>query len=231
MRRYYIVRHGQTEYNMRHIVQGWCDSRLSGMGIHQADAAGKLLSAVRFDLVATGGQGRQIETANHVIMQNKQKHMVPFRPYEGLREQYYGYYDGKPEEEYHNELAPLIAEKKDIPVSQAKDLHSVIQEGIITMREMVELEGIVDYTHQAETYEKVKKRCLNAFEQIRRAVPADETNVLLVSSGGLLSVLLYELTGDERGGLCMNHGGVTYLEEEEGIIYIRRYNVNPEELL
>ena len=33
----YLMRHGQTQFNVRRKIQGWCDSPLTKQGIAQAD--------------------------------------------------------------------------------------------------------------------------------------------------------------------------------------------------
>ena len=33
------MRHGQTLFNKRHLIQGWCDSPLTDFGIYQAQVA------------------------------------------------------------------------------------------------------------------------------------------------------------------------------------------------
>lgn len=35
---FYIARHGQTLFNVKHLYQGWCDSPLLEKGIQQAKA-------------------------------------------------------------------------------------------------------------------------------------------------------------------------------------------------
>lgn len=47
--RAYIVRHGQTLFNVKKIIQGWCDSPLTKTGIQQAIEAGKKLENVDFE--------------------------------------------------------------------------------------------------------------------------------------------------------------------------------------
>ena len=37
----YLMRHGQTLFNMQHKIQGWCDAPLTQLGIEQAKIAGK----------------------------------------------------------------------------------------------------------------------------------------------------------------------------------------------
>lgn len=41
----YLLRHGQTLYNLQRLVQGRCDSPLTSTGIQQAKAAGAWLAA------------------------------------------------------------------------------------------------------------------------------------------------------------------------------------------
>ena len=37
----YLMRHGQTLFNLEHKIQGWCDSPLTELGIAQAKIAGR----------------------------------------------------------------------------------------------------------------------------------------------------------------------------------------------
>ena len=37
----YLMRHGQTLFNLQHKIQGWCDSPLTELGIKQAKSCGK----------------------------------------------------------------------------------------------------------------------------------------------------------------------------------------------
>ncbi|CDR82550.1 histidine phosphatase family protein [Lactobacillus delbrueckii subsp. lactis] len=37
----YLMRHGQTLFNLEHKIQGWCDSPLTELGINQAKIAGR----------------------------------------------------------------------------------------------------------------------------------------------------------------------------------------------
>ncbi len=47
----YLMRHGETLFNVQHKIQGWCDSPLTARGIQQAQIAGEYLRAagVTFD--------------------------------------------------------------------------------------------------------------------------------------------------------------------------------------
>lgn len=37
----YLMRHGQTLFNLEHKIQGWCDSPLTELGINQTKIAGR----------------------------------------------------------------------------------------------------------------------------------------------------------------------------------------------
>lgn len=45
MKDLYLVRHGQTLFNLKTIIQGWCDSPLTPLGVEQARRAGAFLRA------------------------------------------------------------------------------------------------------------------------------------------------------------------------------------------
>lgn len=64
LKRLYLVRHGQTEFNLAKLVQGRCDSPLTELGRTQALAAGSWLAnhEVRPDAVGTSPLGRAFAT-------------------------------------------------------------------------------------------------------------------------------------------------------------------------
>ena len=49
MKHLYLMRHGQTLFNVRRKIQGWCDSPLTELGIEQAKAARECLQDITFD--------------------------------------------------------------------------------------------------------------------------------------------------------------------------------------
>lgn len=62
----YIIRHGQTGMNQRHVLQGRSDPALNGAGIAQARRAAAGLSAVSFDRVFSSPLTRAVQTARIV---------------------------------------------------------------------------------------------------------------------------------------------------------------------
>lgn len=65
MKRLYLLRHGQTEFNVKKLVQGRCDSLLTDLGRQQARAAAARLKAhgVVPDKVVSSPLGRAMDTA------------------------------------------------------------------------------------------------------------------------------------------------------------------------
>lgn len=68
MKRLYLLRHGQTEFNVKKLVQGRCDSPLTDLGRQQARVAAAWLKAhdVVPDKVVSSPLGRAMDTAQLV---------------------------------------------------------------------------------------------------------------------------------------------------------------------
>ena len=65
MKQLYLMRHGQTVFNVQKLVQGRCDSPLTDTGIAQAREASAWLASqqVAFDRICTSPLGRAYNTA------------------------------------------------------------------------------------------------------------------------------------------------------------------------
>lgn len=68
MKKLYLLRHGQTEFNVKKLVQGRCDSPLTDLGRKQAGMAAAWLKShdVVPDKVVTSPLGRAMDTAQLV---------------------------------------------------------------------------------------------------------------------------------------------------------------------
>ena len=91
--RAYIVRHGQTLFNVKKIIQGWCDSPLTKTGIQQAIEAGKKLENVDFEWAYSSTSERAVDTMN-LILKNRN---VNTSHRKGLKEINFGMIDGESE--------------------------------------------------------------------------------------------------------------------------------------
>ncbi|MGU3494552.1 2,3-bisphosphoglycerate-dependent phosphoglycerate mutase [Xanthobacteraceae bacterium A53D] len=64
-----LVRHGQSEWNLKNLFTGWRDPDLTEQGVSEARRAGKLLSAegLSFDIAYTSALGRAQRTCKLVL--------------------------------------------------------------------------------------------------------------------------------------------------------------------
>ena len=65
--RIYLVRHGQTLFNLSNRIQGWCDSPLTQLGIQQAQAVGNALQAIDFSKAYCSTSERCVDTMQLII--------------------------------------------------------------------------------------------------------------------------------------------------------------------
>lgn len=103
LKRLYLVRHGQTEFNLAKLVQGRCDSPLTELGRTQALAAGSWLADhdISPDAVGTSPLGRAFATTGLLMSVLTERGLmdqavVP-QVVLGLMERDYGSYERGPQ--------------------------------------------------------------------------------------------------------------------------------------
>lgn len=97
MKRLYLLRHGQTEFNVKKLVQGRCDSPLTDLGRQQARAAAAWLKAhgVVPEKVVSSPLGRAMDTASLVATELLGPDAA-VEPCEGIIERSYGTFEEGP---------------------------------------------------------------------------------------------------------------------------------------
>ncbi len=85
-----IVRHGQTQWNIRKIRQGHLDSELTDKGIAQAQALGQRLARESFTALYSSDLGRALETARMITAVTGHEIITDVR----LRERHLGIFQG-----------------------------------------------------------------------------------------------------------------------------------------
>lgn len=88
---FYIVRHGETEFNVNNIIQGQTDSPLTEKGLSQIREIAKELGKVKFAAVFSSDLLRAKKTAEIIALEHK----LAVVTNKLLRERYYGHLDGK----------------------------------------------------------------------------------------------------------------------------------------
>ena len=91
----YLMRHGQTLFNLRHKVQGWCDAPLTDFGVYQAKVAGQYFkdAGITFDDAYSSTQERACDTLE-LVTDDK----LPYKRVKGLKEWNFGTFEGESED-------------------------------------------------------------------------------------------------------------------------------------
>lgn len=87
----YVIRHGQTDWNLIHKIQGVTDTELNDTGIKQAEEARENLKNIDFDLIICSPLKRTKKTAE-IINQNRN---IPIIYNEKLKERCFGNFEGR----------------------------------------------------------------------------------------------------------------------------------------
>ncbi len=186
MARWYLVRHGETEWNAQQRIQGHTDIPLSESGKEEAALTGARLAAIPFAAVYTSDLVRTQQTAEAILAARSSSH-VRRGPVEGsgaieapapgeappvhvrpsLRELRYGIFEGKTWEEIR-ELEPSLR-------ARPRDLH-------------------LDWAPEGgETFRQLIDRLAGFARELEERHAHDD--VLVVSHGGALRALVVALLG------------------------------------
>jgi len=195
-----LVRHGKTEWNAAGRYQGKQDSPLTRDGVQQAIALGERLKKRRstVDFVCTSDLPRAKKTAE--IIANIIG-VTDVKEFEGLRERGFGLFEGCTRKEVQEKYPDELAESRKF------DLHYKVPGG--------------------ESRQEVLDRCLPVLDQIAAARQGKGGTALVVSHGGVVSLVLRELLGipwgaTTKGELRILNTSICDLERQtDGRWYIR----------
>jgi len=164
--RFYIVRHGQTEWNVAHRIQGHADSPLTQKGINQAKARAKTLGDVKFGAVYSSDLLRTQRTADILT----KEHKLEVKTHKAIREKSYGIYEGRVVEEIKDELAEIYNKRSSL--KREDRLNFKVHES-------------------TESDEEMNSRFITFLKEV--AVAHAGQNVLIVAHNGIMKALLIKL--------------------------------------
>lgn len=107
----YIVRHGQTDWNARGLLQGQSDIPMNNEGIKQAKMLSKNLQDIKFDAIFSSDLVRAKRTAEIIAFERK----MAVATTKLLRERRYGKFEGKPYRmmhQFHNTWEKLSKQER-----------------------------------------------------------------------------------------------------------------------
>lgn len=89
----YLMRHGQTLFNVRRKMQGHCDSPLTNLGRKQAEIAGEYLKNIDIDHAYSSSLERCCDT-----LEIATDGSIPYTRLKGLKEMNFGVFEGESED-------------------------------------------------------------------------------------------------------------------------------------
>ncbi len=171
----YLVRHGETEANLKNITQGHSESPLTKEGVSQAQALAEEFKSIHFDAIFSSDLSRAQKTAEIVKLDRD----IIVQTSDLLRERNFGSFEGKASEEFVEKLKNKIEESENLP-SDADYWDFRFANDIETDGELVE-------------------RFISKLREIALAYPSK--TVLVVTHGGCIRTFLVKVGHKNRKDL------------------------------
>ncbi|WP_309104980.1 histidine phosphatase family protein [Microbacterium sp.] len=226
----YVVRHGETWFNVQSIVSGWSDSFLTEKGEEQANAAGKALADVSFDAVLSSDLGRALDTAETIVDVNEEP--VEITGVHELREQHYGGYDGMKD----IDMWVPIMEQMGYPFTGDvanqdfwSDPSALEWYGSVSEEAIMDTIASTDESGYAEDWDAYQARLSDAIGVIENTAKKHPGgNVLVVSHGGAIGTLLHLLSPElEIAGI--GNASISTVTYKDGTFTVRAVGEEPSE--
>jgi len=194
---FYIVRHGETEWNVKGIMQGQKNSRLNKNGLLQAKKIAKLFKNIKFYKIFSSDLIRTKKTAEIIAIE----HQMAVVCNKLLRERNFGDYQGKRNSVYQKQLKDLLEKRNSLPKEE---------------RFKFKLQNNI------ESDEEIVSRLITFLREAAIAYPGKK--ILVVCHGGLMRTFLIHLGFAEyeelSGGSIENTGYA--IVESDGIDFFVR---------
>ena len=110
MPKLFLVRHGQSQWNLENRFTGWIDVPLSKKGIDEAISAGKKLKDIEFDTMYVSHMLRAIQTLHYILVESNSK-KTPIIYHEEKRIHDWEHHTGDPRSEIPIYMSIDLAER------------------------------------------------------------------------------------------------------------------------
>lgn len=196
MTRFFLVRHGETEWNRLRKIQGISDIPLNDTGRSQAAALGDILSKHRFDLIVSSPLSRALETAQ--IVARKLGMPAPL-VIQDLVERNYGEAEGSSGLELDTLYPPGTEipgreDRADVTKRVVRTLHDLAirhpEADILAVAHGAVIRCVVDYAAPGEYSEPITNCSVHSFSHVAGSLE-------LVEFDDPMEVLSHELADDE----------------------------------
>jgi broad specificity phosphatase PhoE len=126
---FYLCRHGQTEYNRAHRVQGQIDTPLTSQGVADALRVAERLRGLRFARVLASDLGRAFRTAYIITQSLGIREPIEASP--ALRERHFGDYAGIASAEIRSRFPLVFGDSNYAP--PGGESHRAVQERVLAL--------------------------------------------------------------------------------------------------
>ncbi|GBG95495.1 phosphoglycerate mutase [Ligilactobacillus salitolerans] len=211
----YLVRHGQTYYNIFNKMQGWSNSPLTQQGIDGAKQIAKRLAGTKFAGAFCSDTGRAETTAQIILDHNHASDLTAPHTAPYFREEFYGYYEGTDiTSSWYLAAGP----------HGLKSLTDIVEKySFDTAKDFLKE---ADPFHMAEDHDDYWQRVDQGFALIANDPSLhDGDNVLVISHGNtLLSLMDRYAPGKYDLSKRPENGSLTRLKLVDGQIEVVSYN-------
>ena len=192
----YIIRHGETDWNRQHRLQGQTDIPLNRQGIDLADVTGKALQDVPFDICFSSPLIRAKQTANEILKRN-----------DGYMERADAFLSANP-------LEQSTAQKTEdgfwiVPDARIEEINFGAWEGLgcspdnmevpeKEFREFFHDPERADLPEGAEHVNDVKARAGACFHDLTNRPELQDKTILITTHGCAMRAFLHPLYEDKR---------------------------------
>ena len=208
----YLVRHGQTYFNLTRRLQGYSDAPLTESGIHDGHLAGQRLANVHFAGAYSSDLTRAIHTAKYLLSENQAGSPIWPQQLPDFREENFGSFEGIDSQVALTQLNAF----SDTFYADYSDM--ITKRG---MDESMNLFAMDDPYKLAEYYDHFIKRVKNGFKFLLEE-HKDGDQVLVVAHGTTIRAIVDYFGHSELAVNSISNGAVTkiHLSEEGGRVDI-----------
>ncbi|MBR6877575.1 MAG: histidine phosphatase family protein [Neisseriaceae bacterium] len=198
----YLVRHGETEFNIAKRIQGWSDSPLTEKGKEKVAQTGQLFQAahIQFDAAFCSTSFRAEHTTN-IILDAVQQNHLNINKLDELREFHFGQFEGKD----GNDLHRLLAKQNGF----GDDVHAWLKAYRYGNQHLL-AQSIQSLDASAENEQLFHQRLQRAwYKIIGQGLP--ESNILVVSHGMSIVAMLKAIDAQSTIYKSPPNASVTHL--------------------
>ena len=198
---FYLVRHGNTEWNVKRLLQGHSDSPLTNEGLEQAKNLAIEFRNIKFDRIFSSDLLRAKRTAEIIVLEHK----IAVEATQLLRERSYGNLEGQPAAEFEKVDAILDKltdeERYTYKYKELETDEEIVTRFITFMREIAisnPNKNILIVTHGGSMRALLKRLGYGTYEELKHGAVKNGAWVKLETDG--VDFFVKETKGVNKNG-------------------------------